>query len=273
MPPSISPIIKHNPYTPAAIPRRCLKQIENGEYVDFQKLRPKSVDQKTREEGANNISMKFSPSSNTYTLEKASKDSIGTFTAWMEAWNNFLQTRLYFKPEEHFELFSYQRLIGTLAMQYRFSAVYSYDMDFRNLMGTQRRLPPKDRTASWGSIQPQLQVTHLTDAYRLPPTKCFKCNEAGHTANLCPNQKTKDTQQRQRSPNRGRSTQDSRSFRNANTTYTDPKYCCDHWNRGTCTRGAEACRFAHLCNRCGTTDEHKGPDCNSSTSTGFRPRR
>ena len=277
VPPLVSPVVKPNPYTPAAIPRRCLTLIEKGEYVDFQKLRPKSVDQKTREDGASNISMKFSPTTRTYTLEKAHKESIGTFTAWMEAWNNFVQTRLYFKPDEHFQLFTYQRLIGTLAAQYRFSAVYSYDIDFRNLIATQRRVSPKERTASWGSVQPQLQVIHLTDNQRLPPPKCFKCNESGHTANVCPNQKPKDTQPRQRSPNRNRTdnersrrdTQDSRPFRNGSKYW----YCCDHWNDGQCTRGADGCRFAHLCNKCGATNEHTGPNCNRSTSTGFRPRR
>ena len=108
------------------------------------------------------------------------------------AWNNFLQTRLYFKPEEHFALFTYQRLIATLATQYRFAAVYSYDMDFRTLMATQRRVAPLERTASWGIIQPQLSVIHLPDRQRLPPLKCFKCGESGHTANRCPNPKVKD---------------------------------------------------------------------------------
>ena len=41
------------------MPKRCLTNIEKGEYVDFQKLRPKNVDQKTKGENSNNVLMNY----------------------------------------------------------------------------------------------------------------------------------------------------------------------------------------------------------------------
>ena len=104
--PSVAISLNH--YTPAPISRRCVELIEKGEFVEFEKLRPKSVDQKTREDNNNNVQMRFSSKSQTYTLERSKRDTIETFSRWMEAWNAFVQTRLHFKPQEAFSLFTYQ---------------------------------------------------------------------------------------------------------------------------------------------------------------------
>ena len=59
--------------------------------------------------------MKLQPGSRTYTFEKAKRDNIEIFSQWMEGWNARMQTRLYFKPDEYYELFSHTRLISKLA--------------------------------------------------------------------------------------------------------------------------------------------------------------
>ena len=274
--PSRNPAIFKNLFTPAAISSRIIDLIEKMKYVDFQKLRPKSVDTKTREESASNIELKYSTEKGTYTFEKASKDQIDTFTRWMEAWNAFYQTWVYFRPRDHFLLFQHQRLICTLATQFKFSAVYSYDVDFRNLIAAQKRCDNDDRTAKWGTKHPELAVIHLTEDQRLPPAKCFKCQEKGHTANRCPNPKSKDLP-RSKSPQRGSSSGTRKPRRhpqanNPNVTVDENTIdTCDHWNRGNCNRG-RLCGFLHKCSNCRATNQHTGPHCDRpSASTNFRP--
>ena len=217
--------------------------------------------------------MKLQPSSGHYVLEKAKRDNIESFSQWMEGWNAFLQTRLSFKPDEAFDLFTHQRLITKLATQFRFQAVYSYDMNFRQAMANQRG-HPDSCTISWGQKDPELSVYHLTEDQRLPPPRCYKCNEKGHLATNCTGPKTKEVSSASSGGNSGRSRQNNQNngrqeFRNG---ASDEAECCDHWNsRRGCNRTAERCKFQHKCNRCKATNEHKGPNCDRVLTTGFRP--
>ena len=136
--------------------------------------------------------MRFSSKSQTYTLERSKRDTIETFSRWMEAWNAFVQTRLHFKPQEAFSLFTYQKLITTLCTQYKFKAVYSYDINFRNLIARERTLSPQQRSGNWGKKHEELGAYHLTEENRLPPLKCYNCNGSGHVAMNCPEPKQKD---------------------------------------------------------------------------------
>lgn len=265
--------------------------------MDFEKLRPVSVDIRTRQAKNNNVQMKFSESTGTYRLEKSKTEAIQTFPQWMEAWNAFMQTRLYYKPKECHALFSYQKTITRLASQFTFKAVYAYDINFRSGVAAHFELDSRQRTLAWGAhVDPELESVHLTQANRLPPVTCYNCNEKGHVTTYCPEPKQKERQRsRSRSPPRsaGRNSNNSNnnsisnSNRNrnngnnnrgrsdngdggSNSSFRPFPDNCNHYNQGHCSRG-RVCRFAHRCNIC--DGHHTRSECrvSSTTSSGFRP--
>ena len=150
-------------------------------------------------------------------------------------------------------------MISTLATQFKFSAVYSYDVDFRSALAAQRRCSVK--TIKWEEKNMELANIHLTEDQRLPPLKCFRCDSKGHVATNCPNPKQKEGG---KSTNKGEKGQNN-EFRNEDDIDT-----CIHWNRGKCNRKGN-CRYLHKCSNCRASYEHTGPNCPNATSTRFRP--
>ena len=290
-----------NPYRPPALLKPQLDLIEKGEYVDFNKLKPKSVDAKTRDQKENNVALEFASELEGYKFTKVQKDTVLTFMQWMEAWNVFVQARLHFKPTEQYELFSYQKHITHLASQFRFLAVYAYDIDYRTHVAAERQLSPEDRTVTWGLTHDELKAIHLGEDRRLPLARCFKCNETDHLANKCTNTKSKPQQPQQQQNQSFRSQQQPQAPRqqqlhgqqrsnnyntrsnsninnngnnntnsnNRNESNRSSTYC-NRFNSGElCFRG-ESCRYIHKCNRCDQAN-HAGANCLSNTSTSFRP--
>ena len=208
----------------------------------------------------------------------------------MEAWNAFYQTTLYFRPDDAYYLFCYQKLITNLATQFKFKAVYSYDINFRNLMARESVLDKGRKSGKWKRRHEELACIHLTQDNRLPPTKCFNCNGGGHVATNCPEPKQRE---RLRSRSRSRSPQRKTSRNNRNNRNRSPAPSgkdnqtsssfriafpgnCDHYNLPGegCKRGP-TCRFPHKCQACDGRHPSFSSRCQvgSNTSTGFRPRR
>ena len=287
--------IEPNKFTPAAIPRRCRELIAKGRYVEFEKLRPVSIDIRTRQERNNNVQMKFSESTGTYRLEKTKNEAIQTFPQWMDAWNAFMQTRLHYKPKECHALFSYQKTITRLASQFTFKAVYAYDINFRSGVAAQFELDSRQRTLAWGAqVDAELESVHLTQANRLPPVTCYNCNGKGHVTTYCPEPKQRERpRSKSRSPRRPSGRNNNSSNSNNNSNHNDSSNNrgrsdngdggsgnnfrpfpgnCNHYNQGNCSRG-RLCRFAHRCNICDGL--HTRSECRvpSTTSSGFRPGR
>jgi hypothetical protein len=57
-----------NPYKPPAIKKALLESIEKGEFVDFDKLKPKGVDARARERKDKRLEMEYSEETETYKL-------------------------------------------------------------------------------------------------------------------------------------------------------------------------------------------------------------
>ena len=217
--------------------------------------------------------MRFSSKTSTYTIEKTKRDTIESFSQWMEAWNAFMQTRLHFKPGETFKLFSYQKLITTLCTQFKFKSVYSYDINFRSLMARERTLAPEQRSGDWGRKHWELACCHLTEDNRLPPMKCYNCSGSGHSATNCPEPKQKEKPRSRSTSPRPRTARNRTEGQQPNNNNFRPyPGNCDHFNRGNCRRGT-TCRFPHRCNKCDGNHPRTSPSCpiNASASTGFRP--
>ena len=286
------------------IDKKFLDAIEKGDYVDFEKMKKKRLDMKSREANKTDYDLKVNEHSSdtTLSLKKSKRDSINNFTEWMSVWNDFLHARLHYKPHEAYELLKYQKYITDFAKIYKFEAIKAYDIDFRNTIANQKADPPEERTAFWDQQSTELKNVHLVDNPK-PPPQCYNCTEKGHVSSDCPKpQKNKNNQSKNnnttnyqsqsnyypqnvpsvaynpfyppptpptnhtlpRNPNRPPT---SSAPQELDVNNTDD-YCRGLNATGTCTRGFR-CKWLHYCNRCKEPD-HGGIACTKHTSTRFR---
>ena len=183
-----------NPFTLPGLMKKELQAIEDGEYIDFDKLKPKKLDQDKRddEEGFGIAMASYYDDelgAETLRLKKVSTNKVQTFPEWLECWNKFLSARLHYHPKEHALLMAYQRLITIYAKKYRFAAVYAYDQAFRKRIAAERSHIPEHMTVFWNKQNDELMNEHLTVDRFIPEKTCFKCNQKGHMANNCSNKK------------------------------------------------------------------------------------
>ena len=75
--------------------------------------------------------------------------------------------------------------IAHFAKNYRFSAVYSYDIDFRKKMVAKRQLAPAHRMTFWGTQHLELKNQHLHDQF-IQQATCYNYKETGNKASNCP---------------------------------------------------------------------------------------
>ena len=181
---------KKNPFTLPGLLKKDLLLIEQGEYIDFDKIKPKHLDQRKREEGEEGFGVAmttfFDPElgEETLRLKKVSSNRVETFPEWLECWNKFMLARLHYQPDEQPYLMSYQRLITSFAKKYKFSAVYNYDIDFRKILAAERSEAYK--SAFWDKQHDELKNEHLSIEQLKAPKNCYKCKEKGHIATNCP---------------------------------------------------------------------------------------
>ena len=283
-----------NRFTLPAIDKKFLDSIEKGEYVDFDKMKKKKADTKSRETNRTDYNVKLDDTatdSTTLRLKKSTKETINSFQEWMAVWNDFIHARLHFHPTEAYDLLKYQKHITDFAKQYKFEAVRNYDIDFRHLIANQRSESPNDRTAFWDQHNIELKNLLLAE-HPKPPPHCYNCNEKGHISNECPKPAKKQNTYNKnhnttytptsypsfhtppppppppsqpQQQNQGRST----NAAPANLDRNDPDNYCRALNAtGACPRGFR-CRWLHICNKCRWPD-HGGIRCPNHTSTPFR---
>ena len=167
------PISTKNPFRLPPLKKDSLKEIEDELYCDFDKMMPKKLNEKSRENiDGYNISMTINTEGGV-NLKKKPTRKIQTFLQWMEVWNLFLHARLHYHPDQAHELISYQKIITRLATKFHFPAVYDYDIDFRTLVATEKSLDFDDRTAHWTRVNDDLKHENL-DLYQDSRFQDFK---------------------------------------------------------------------------------------------------
>ena len=201
---SLLPIKKKNPFPLPGFLQKYLLIIEKGEYLDFEKIKPKRIDQSRRDEESEQgfgVAMTTHFDSDigeeTLRLKKVSTNKIETFPEWLECWNKFLSARLHYQPDEHALLMAYQKQITSYAKKYKFFAVYGYDVEFRKTMAAERSLDDEERTAFWNHQHEFIKNEYLAVEHLLAPRTCFKCKEKGHMSGSCPNKNKKFSGNRQ----------------------------------------------------------------------------
>ena len=226
--PYIPPIAPHNPLPLPPLLKSQLEAIEKGDYVDFDKLKPKrlGIDDHLRDE---EDSFEFRVvQANTgdgedagLHFKKANTNRLNTFIEWAEVWNMFLAARVHYHPEEYAILHAYQDIISVFARDYKFRAIYLYDMYFRRTIAAERSLHISHRTAFWNTHHLPLKNTYLTSDQILTKPTCYKCGQKGHMANKCPNDPQPQNNYTPANNGNGRR-RNNRRFANFTPIYSNP---------------------------------------------------
>ena len=298
------PLTQRNKFRLPAIDRKYLDLIEKGDYVDFDKMKKKKADTKSREANQADYNLKLDESasdSTTLRLKKSKKDVITNYSEWMAVWNDFLHARLHFHPEEAYELLKYQKHITDFSKLYKFEAVKSYDIDFRHLLANEKSVAPIDRTAFWDQQNAELKNLLLVDNPK-PPPHCYNCNEKGHISSDCPKPSKKQANHAKNQNNNSYGPPTFQNFTYPQSYTPSPRppppppppsrppmdhtaqhatsappgldvndkenYCRALNTTGACPRGFR-CKWLHYCNKC-KFPGHGGVSCLNFTSTPFR---
>ena len=163
-----------------AVPAKILKQIKNGEFVDFDLLLPSNIGRPTNStvslafDGDGNISLQKNDSSGQQLTKKA---KVIDLNSWFMAWSRYFQASLVYRPHLVHQLVFYQMYIAHLANDYSFFGWYTYDKAFRIFIAN-------NPTARWDVSNISLYNMHLRG--HREPSQCYLCQSKDHLASRCP---------------------------------------------------------------------------------------
>ena len=103
------------------------KKIENGEYIDFGRLLPKDIII-TEEVGRMELVVK---NGKTFWVPVTESVVINNFSKWEQAFRIYSNLYTWAHPHRSSELIQYNHIIHSIAMQFTWENVYSYDKEFR----------------------------------------------------------------------------------------------------------------------------------------------
>ena len=216
-------------------------KIANGEFVDLEKLLPKSRSQMMT--GYDNEIEVIRKNGSTYVIpETGQKDiKINSIRRWEQAFRVYCAIYCEANPDRAAEIWQYVHVINTAAQSYTWENVSFYDVTFRQLMH-------KKPHRSWAKIYTQMWNLSLTD-------KINRTGYAGYQGSSHNN-----------SHNAG--------FQQKHGDWRDK--CCWRFNKGKCRRWT--CKFEHRCSTkdCGSYShpayqcpkKKKGSPGNSNPQTG-----
>ena len=96
-----------NPFSLPGLLKKHLEIIEKEEYLDFDKIKPKKLDQRKREDEGEGFGVAMTSQfdydlgEETLRLRKVSTNKVETFAEWLQCWNKFLSAYLHYHPSMH----------------------------------------------------------------------------------------------------------------------------------------------------------------------------
>ena len=97
--------ISKNPFPLPSLLKKELLAIEQGDYVDFDKIKPKKIDQRIREEEQEGFGIAMATyfdndlGEETLRLKKVNTNRVEKLAEWLECWNKFSSARLITNPK------------------------------------------------------------------------------------------------------------------------------------------------------------------------------
>ena len=245
------------------IPQKILQRIAKREYIDFADLLSDNLYPHPSLATQNQYKLELNPedpSALAIVPSHQRKRRVDGLHSWLEAWNVYLQTVLYYFPLLAPDLLAYQDQICKFSRKFRASAWIMYDTAFRYMAASNPSLP-------WGKINDQLYNDILKEE-TLP--FCISCHSYGHRTINCPT-RPQVNQSFRRSPAQAQpltasSTSSPTSTPKSSITTppatlsaSSPNLICRDFNRRFCRR--VNCQFQHICSNQGCGGIHPSTQC------------
>ena len=213
------------------ISEKPLREIKNRDFVDLNSLLPTALYDGTSE--LDNLYLKVNPTANgeqqlSFASKNSRKRKITDFQSWLEAWNIFIRTMVFYHPELGPELLAYQECISTFQRRYPVSSWLRYDSAFRMNIAMNKSL-------SWARHDEYAFNKFIRCPSVESMVKCYICSAESHLANVCP-------QKPFRSKLETKTTTAPSQNQNPNMPI------CRFFNSNNCNN--QKCRFAHKCHKC-----------------------
>ena len=226
-----------------------LKGVQNGAYVDFIDLLPRL---KVKQNTCGDITCGTGDRKASATL------TIESFDLWLEAWNIYEALLMDVDPAQYKELARYRDVIQKADRKFMWSAVYSYDVQFRLSLTL-------NKSARFDTIDTTLYTTLLdSSAVRKEGHVCQRCKSPNHLVRDCSFRAKSALEENQGTKKIGpRTRQDSTSQQPYYWKYekwfaSNGTEGCNLFQRNSCQQGAE-CKRAHICKA--FRGDHAMADC------------
>ena len=141
----------------AHVDENLCRQIEEGEYVDFNKLLPHDMSGDDEDK----LELVYKQGKTYWVSVNSSgfNNQISSFARWEQAFRVYYDIYSRRHPDRSFELIQYNHLINTAALTFTWENVYLYDRDFYRHMA---RHPKR----SWAVIIQQAWTMRLKDRHK-----------------------------------------------------------------------------------------------------------
>ena len=194
-------------------------KIQKGQYVELEKLLPKTRNGKLFNENKMELVYKDSHS---YFIQAQSDNKINGIQKWEQAFRVYVTIYSQANPARAAEIWQYVHVMNTAAASYSWENVSSYDVTFRHLMHEYLQ-------RSWAKIYQQMWCMSMKDP--------VQCNQLGQQA-------------KNSSHNSGNSGPNGQHGQQGKTK-KKPIFCWA-WNKGGCER--KKCHFVDRCSYCDAGD-------------------
>ena len=195
------------------------RKVENGEYVDLDKLLPKDNNPLSKVTGCSETKLEWVQSEgSTYLVPAKTSSRINCFHRWEQAFRVYAMLYCTKNPSRAREIWQYVSVINTAVMSYNWDNVYSYDMVFRQLMEF-------NPSRSWAGTYNQMWNLSMTNPITNNQQR-RSFSGMGHAGNSSNN-----------------------SSNNGNPVKRKLDYCWS-FNKGAKCKFGKKCKFVERCSYC-----------------------
>ena len=226
-----------------SLPKRCVKKILAGEFIDFAELPPAKGKVK---------SIPHAMEGQIVVIQAAdlaeSRKLIPDLATWIQCFSIYAAVIITKEPERAKNLLAYMSLIAKCSLKYKWRSWVVYDLNFRQ---DAAEVGQKD----WSKVEPSTYTQCFTGAAISQESWCRRCHSIDHASDACPIKPTGMQRKREGQPLGAAFAPKKRP-----APHSNPQVCRKYNTYdGDCRYGAN-CMLQHKCESCGEQG-HPAPRC------------